>query len=108
MEREEIDSGRALDWGSRHPEMQLKVLTSTRSALSPALFLSGVVSLLKYQRYEKRKSNIPAHVSSCIRVKEGDHVIIGQCRSLSKTFRFNVLKVIPAESSILVVQRRLS
>ncbi|KAH0882623.1 hypothetical protein HID58_058719 [Brassica napus] len=39
----------------------------------------------KYQRYEKRHSNISAHVSPCFRVKEGDHVIIGQCRPLSKT-----------------------
>ncbi|KAL0856322.1 hypothetical protein Bca101_061475 [Brassica carinata] len=53
----------------------------------------------KYQRYEKRHSNIPAHVSPCFRVKEGDHVIIGQCRPLSKTVRFNVLKVIPAGAS---------
>ncbi|XP_021749835.1 40S ribosomal protein S11-3-like [Chenopodium quinoa] len=50
----------------------------------------------KYQRYEKRQSNIPAHVSPCFRVKEGDHVIIGQCRPISKTVRFYVLKVIPA------------
>jgi small subunit ribosomal protein S11e len=50
-------------------------------------------------RYEKRHSNIPAHVSPCFRVKEGDHVIIGQCRPLSKTVRFNVLKVIPAGST---------
>ncbi|KAL3649314.1 30S ribosomal protein S11, chloroplastic [Castilleja foliolosa] len=34
----------------------------------------------KYQRYEKRHSNIAAHISPCFRVKEGDHVIIGQCR----------------------------
>ncbi|KAL8188954.1 hypothetical protein R6Q57_029474 [Mikania cordata] len=55
----------------------------------------------KYQRYEKRHSNIPAHISPCFRVKEGDHVTIGQCRHvpLSKTVRFNVLKVIPAGSS---------
>uniref|UniRef100_A0A0D6R3P6 Small ribosomal subunit protein uS17 N-terminal domain-containing protein n=1 Tax=Araucaria cunninghamii TaxID=56994 RepID=A0A0D6R3P6_ARACU len=53
----------------------------------------------KYQRYEKRHSNIPAHISPCFRVKEGDHVIIGQCRPLSKSVRFNVLKVIPAGSS---------
>ncbi|KAG1327829.1 putative 40S ribosomal protein S11 [Cocos nucifera] len=49
-------------------------------------------------RYEKRHSNIAAHVSPCFRVKEGDHVIIGQCRPLAKTVRFNVLKVIPAGS----------
>ncbi|WVZ87081.1 hypothetical protein U9M48_033773, partial [Paspalum notatum var. saurae] len=53
----------------------------------------------KYQRYEKRHSNIPAHISPCFRVKEGDHVIIGQCRPLSKTVRFNVVKVIPAGST---------
>ncbi|KAK9098464.1 hypothetical protein Syun_025509 [Stephania yunnanensis] len=50
-------------------------------------------------KYEKRHSNIPAHISPCFRVKEGDYVIIGQCRPLSKTVRFNVLKVIPAGSS---------
>ncbi|KAL3624428.1 30S ribosomal protein S11, chloroplastic [Castilleja foliolosa] len=50
-------------------------------------------------RYEKRHSNIAAHISPCFRVKEGDHVIIGQCRPLSKTVRFNVLKVVPAGSS---------
>ncbi|KAI5393334.1 hypothetical protein KIW84_060452 [Lathyrus oleraceus] len=55
----------------------------------------------KYQRYEKRHSNIPAHVSPCFRVKEGDHVTIGQCRPISKTVRFNVLKVLPAGSSNL-------
>ncbi|KAI7728590.1 hypothetical protein M8C21_001108 [Ambrosia artemisiifolia] len=53
----------------------------------------------KYQRYKKRHSNIPAHISPCFRVKEGDHVTIGLCRPLSKTVRFNVLKVIPAGSS---------
>ncbi|XP_062173344.1 small ribosomal subunit protein uS17-like [Alnus glutinosa] len=53
----------------------------------------------KYQRYEKRHSNIPAHISPCFRVKEGDYVTVGQCRPLSKTVRFNVLKVIPAGSS---------
>ncbi|GMP94441.1 hypothetical protein CsSME_00043903 [Camellia sinensis var. sinensis] len=42
---------------------------------------------------------IPAHISSCFLVKEGDHVIVGQCRPLLKTVRFNVLKVIPAGSS---------
>ncbi|RDX79722.1 40S ribosomal protein S11, partial [Mucuna pruriens] len=30
----------------------------------------------KYQRYEKRHSNIPAHMSPCFRVKEGDHATL--------------------------------
>ena len=53
----------------------------------------------KYQRYEKRHKNVPAHVSPAFRVREGDTAVIGQCRPLSKTVRFNVLRVIPKGSS---------
>lgn len=34
----------------------------------------------KYQRFEKRHTNIAAHISPCFRAKEGDLVTIGQCR----------------------------
>lgn len=48
----------------------------------------------KYNRYEKRHKNVPAHLSPCfVGVQQGDLVTIGQCRPLSKTVRFNVLKV---------------
>ena len=47
----------------------------------------------KYNRYEKRHRNIPVHCSPCFRVKEGDIVTVGECRPLSKTVTFNVLKV---------------
>ena len=49
----------------------------------------------KYNRYEKRHKNIAVHCSPCFRVKEGDIVTIGECRPLSKTVCFNVLKVKP-------------
>ncbi|KAI9716207.1 MAG: hypothetical protein M1828_000433 [Chrysothrix sp. TS-e1954] len=49
----------------------------------------------KYSRYEKRHSNLAAHVSPAFRVEEGDQVVVGQCRPLSKTVRFNVLQVLP-------------
>ena len=52
----------------------------------------------KYRRFEKRHKNTAAHVSPCFRVKEGDVVTVGQCRPLSKTVRFNVLKVEPARN----------
>lgn len=39
----------------------------------------------KYARYEKRHSNLAAHVSPAFRVEEGDTVTVGQCRPLSKT-----------------------
>lgn len=47
----------------------------------------------KYKRFEKRHKNIPCHCSPCFRVKEGDIVTIGQCRPLSKTVRFNVIRI---------------
>ncbi|KAI8471989.1 MAG: ribosomal protein S11 component of cytosolic 80S ribosome and 40S small subunit [Monoraphidium minutum] len=50
----------------------------------------------KYARYEKRHTNISAHLSPAFRCREGDRVEIGQCRPLSKTVRFNVLRVTPA------------
>merc|ERR1711982_151793 len=49
----------------------------------------------KYSRYEKRHKNLAAHVSPAFRVEEGDQVVVGQCRPLSKTVRFNVLRVLP-------------
>ena len=45
----------------------------------------------KYNRFEKRHSNLSAHCSPCFHLREGDEVTVGQCRPLSKTVRFNVL-----------------
>merc|ERR1712228_820277 len=48
----------------------------------------------KYKRFEKRHKNISAHVSPCFRdIAIGDVVTVGECRPLSKTVRFNVIKV---------------
>ena len=46
----------------------------------------------KYNRFEKRHRNLAVHCSPCFRIKEGDVVTVGQCRPLSKTVRFNVLR----------------
>jgi len=46
----------------------------------------------KYNRFEKRHSNTACHCSPCFDVTEGDIITAGQCRPLSKTVRFNVLK----------------
>ena len=69
-------------------------------------YTSGVVVqdylhyIKKFNRFEKRHTNIPAHCSPCFdAVKEGDIVTIGQCRPLSKTVRFNVLKVTPVTAA---------
>ncbi|MEM0004516.1 MAG: 30S ribosomal protein S17 [Desulfurococcaceae archaeon] len=48
----------------------------------------------KYMRYERRKKNIHARLPPCISVKEGDEVLIGETRPLSKTIAFVVLGVV--------------
>ncbi|KAK1877529.1 40S ribosomal protein S11 [Dissostichus eleginoides] len=45
----------------------------------------------KYNRFEKRHKNISVHLSPCFR-----DVSVGECRPLSKTVRFNILKVTKA------------
>uniref|UniRef100_UPI00398E39E2 small ribosomal subunit protein uS17-like n=1 Tax=Pristiophorus japonicus TaxID=55135 RepID=UPI00398E39E2 len=51
----------------------------------------------KYNRFEKRHKNVSVHLSPCFRdVQNGDSVTMGECRPLSKTVRFNVLKVTKA------------
>ncbi|GLD60755.1 40S ribosomal protein S11 [Lates japonicus] len=51
----------------------------------------------KYNRFEKRHKNLSVHLSPCFRdVTVGDIVTVGECRPLSKTVRFNVLKVTKA------------
>merc|ERR1712055_632986 len=51
----------------------------------------------KYNRFEKRHKNMSVHLSPCFRdAVVGDVVTVGECRTLSKTIRFNVLKVTKA------------
>ncbi|KAL7418185.1 ribosomal protein S17-domain-containing protein [Mrakia frigida] len=53
----------------------------------------------KYSRYEKRHKNLSAHASPAFRIEVGDTVTVGQCRPLSKTVRFNVVRVAKNKAS---------
>ena len=46
----------------------------------------------KYNRFERHK-NTPV-LSPAFRIKPGDEILAGQCRPISKTVRFRMLKVI--------------
>jgi len=52
-------------------------------------YLSYVPKVL---RYERRHSSIPSHNPPCIDAKEGDHVVIAECRPLSKTVSFVIVE----------------
>ena len=47
----------------------------------------------KYDRYMKRRSKVPAHLSPCVEVEEGDTVRIAETRPLSKTKAHVVVEV---------------
>merc|ERR1711993_69521 len=54
----------------------------------------------KYNRFEKRHKNMSVHLSPCFRdVKTGDVATVGECRPLSKTVKFNTLKITRASGS---------
>ncbi|KAI8058097.1 ribosomal protein S17-domain-containing protein [Syncephalis plumigaleata] len=70
------------------------VVVSTKMKRTVILRRDYLHYIKKYNRYEKRHKNVAAHLSPAfIDVKSGDLVTVGQCRPLSKTVRFNVLKV---------------
>lgn len=72
------------------------MVTSTKMQRTIIVRRDYLHYIKKYQRYQKRHTNIPAHCSPAFRrIKVGDIVTVGQCRPLSKTVRFNVLKVQP-------------
>lgn len=48
----------------------------------------------KYERYEKRRTRIKAHVPGCLNVAQGDTLKIAETRPLSKTKNFVAVEVI--------------
>merc|ERR1712178_209318 len=55
----------------------------------------------KNNRYEKRHKMVSAHCSPAFDVRQGDEVVLGQCRPIAKTVIFNVVKVneLPARTT---------
>jgi len=70
------------------------VVLSNKMAKTVVLRRDYLHYIKKYNRFEKRHSNMPAHLSPAFaRTRIGDVVTVGQCRPLSKTVRFNVIRV---------------
>jgi small subunit ribosomal protein S11e len=70
------------------------VVLSTKMARTVVLRRDYLHYIKKYNRFEKRHHNLPAHLSPAFgRTRTGDIVTVGQCRPISKTVRFNVVRV---------------
>lgn len=46
----------------------------------------------KYERYERRHTKVTAHNPPCIHAKEGELVVVAECRPLSKTKKFIIVE----------------
>lgn len=49
------------------------------------------VMLRKYERFAKHQSFLKAHNPDCISAKEGDEVVVAECRPISKSKHFVVI-----------------
>lgn len=58
-----------------------------------------MIKILKYERYEKRKTKIHARLPDCLnnKISEGDLVEVAETRPISKTIHFVVTKLIKAK-----------
>ncbi|MEM5815156.1 MAG: 30S ribosomal protein S17 [Candidatus Aenigmatarchaeota archaeon] len=68
------------------------IVVSVRPQKTAIIEVEYVHYIPKYERYERRNSKLYAHLPPCISVKEGDRVIIGETRKLSKVKAFVVLQ----------------
>ncbi len=69
-------------------------VTSTKAQKTATVEWERRKLITKYERYERRKSKIKAHIPDAIQIQTGDLVRIQECRPISKTKRFIVIEKI--------------
>jgi small subunit ribosomal protein S17 len=69
------------------------VVTSAKMEKSVKVSFERIIRISKFERFEKRSTKLTAHNPPCIGAKKGDNVVIMECRPISKTKKFVVLKV---------------
>lgn len=67
-------------------------VVSVKASKTATVFWERRFFVPKYERFEKRMSKLNAHIPSCLHVKKDDWVMICECRPLSKTKKFVVVK----------------
>ena len=79
-----------------HLKVRGKILTGRVASLSDkqtvVLQREFMQKVPKYNRSERRRGKVHAHVPPCIDIKEGDTASVAECRPLSKTISFVVVQ----------------
>ena len=64
---------------------------SVKPSNTAIIFWERRVFYPKYERFEKKITRLTAHRPPCMHIKQGDKVVIGECRPVSKTKKFAVI-----------------
>jgi small subunit ribosomal protein S17 len=79
-----------------HVKVRGKILTGKVVSISDkqtvVLQREYLQKVAKYNRYERRRGKLHAHLPPCIELKEGDTASVAECRPLSKTISFVVVQ----------------
>ncbi len=70
------------------------VVSSARMRRTANITIERMTYLKKYERFQRRKSRLKVHNPECISAKEGDKVDVIECRPLSKTKHFVIVRKI--------------
>jgi small subunit ribosomal protein S17 len=68
------------------------MVVSTKPSKTAVIERVVVHKIPKYERYMKKRSRVSVHNPPCINAKTGDMVEAGECRKLSKTKAFTIIK----------------
>jgi small subunit ribosomal protein S17 len=69
-------------------------VVSSKAQKTVTVEWSRRIYVVKYERYQKKRSRVKAHNPPEMDAKEGDEVVIMECRPLSKTKKFMVVEVL--------------
>lgn len=75
-----------------HGRMLVGKVIRIGSAKTLKIELNKLSFIPKFERYEKKRIRLHVHCSPCIKVKIGDSVSVIECRPISKTKNFVVVK----------------
>ena len=75
-----------------HGRVLVGKVIKLNSAKTAQIEIPKLVYLPKYERYEKKRIRLHIHCPPCIKLSLGDKVKVMECRPISKTKNFVVIK----------------
>lgn len=67
-------------------------VSSAKMRRTANIVIERMVVLKKYDRHERRRSKLKVHNPECVSAKEGDKVDVIECRPLSRTKHFVIVR----------------